>query len=478
MQHTQRLESKVANWKEKAMARNAEIQTLRRLVASLTKSRAEWKAKAVDRGLQLRKYEAELDRLRKQVEKHESQLLSQRPARHHYSLLVISLALAMRLEGGSSLRGSIRILERLRDWSLIEGDIPCFSTIRNWERKLGHYHLEKQVFSDQPVVVILDESMQLGQQSVLAILQADESAVFGGALSLANTQVLKLKVRSSWRGEDIAEELRELQARGHSISYVVSDGGTAIKKALKLLGLTRIEDCTHALGGLLEKRYQNDPTYEAFSKAASKLRKQLSMSKYSEYTPPKQRHKGRYLNLMPLAQWGRKTLDLWDQQGDQWDEKLKQPLAWLPEYRAFIDELYQANLAFHRFAEPLKQQGLSAQTQQQILQMITKDSPPQWFADGTKAYLERNLPHQDIQYPCICTSDIIESFFGKLKYRLEKAPNNHLTDSILTMAQAGKPIEPHFTQQAMEKTKLVDFVKWKKQNLTQKDNRKRSKNVA
>jgi len=460
------------------MARRKEIHALRRSVSLLRESRDNWKAKAVDHKQSLDERERELKRLGKQIKMYQDQEYSKKPTRHCYSLLVIILAIAMRLEGGSSLRGSARILKRLSEWGLIEGDPPCFSTIRNWERKLGHYHLREDFSSDEPIVVILDESMQLGQQSILAILQADRSAVYSGALTLADVRVLTLKVKPSWNGEDIAQELQALQGKGLSISYVVSDGGTAIKKAIKMLGLTRIEDCTHALGGLVEKRYRDDPDYAAFSKAASNLRKQLSMSQHSTYAPPIQRHKGRYLNLMPLAEWGRKTLDMWDQQAHQFDPKLKERLSWLPTYRAFIDELYLANRAFHRFAEPLKQQGISTQTQQQIHQMIEQDNPPQWFSDGTKAYLERNLAHQHLPYPCICTSDIIESFFGRLKHRLAKAPTNRITDSLLVMAQAGKPIEPTTTRKAMEETKLVDFLRWKEKNIIRDSPPDQSKNAA
>jgi hypothetical protein len=64
----------------------------------------------------------------------------------------------------------------------------------------------------------------------------------------------------------------------------------------------------------------------------------------------------------------------------------------------------------------------------------------------------------------ICCSDIIESYFGKFKQKINGTDS--ITDTVLTMCIWGKEMSLEEIEKAFESVKLKDIKVWKKGNTT------------
>lgn len=452
----QKAEDKLANWKEKAKARRKENAYLRRRVSTLRMSRDRWKAK------------------HKSVKQSSSVASScscclpssaERacPRGHLYPVFLIVLCLSLRQQSSASYRSICKILVQFNLQFSLSLPLPCANSIRNWEHKLGYYQLSEPDFGTEKYVLIVDESMSIGGESILLILGVDLSKyTYSRALNFTDVKVLSMSLKPSWKGEQIQQEIETLQQAGLQISYVVSDGGRNLCKCFANLELIRVEDCTHALGKLLEKRYKDDPLFDSFAKAATRFKQQVCMGTYSAFRPPTQRRKGRFLNLLPLTKWAIKTLSYLDQGQLEHLPELRTKLDWLLSYRTLIEEIAPSVALVNEVFAILKNQGLTPHSAKQCRELITKTKAqsPTSITEGIDTYLRTNLDKLPDQQRILCCSDIIESYFGRFKKQLKQATNTHMTRACLSIPNYATTIEEKIVKQAMENVAVRTLDKW------------------
>lgn len=448
---------KVAKWKEKAKRYRVERDAGTKRIKELTTSRDHWKSKY--KMIQKERLATQQNHQVQPVAKHT------KPARHRYSVALISLTLLLR-QAHCSLRGCREVLRAMSLYLGLELTIPSMSSIRHWEKKLGHWRLHRSSCPQERWAIILDESVGVGQQKLLVVLGVPLRAYeFGRALLLEEVQVLSVRVSASWTGEAISEELTQLQTRGYTISYAVSDGGTNLGKALRVSQITQIQDCTHALGKLLEKQYKDDAQFQAFSKACSLFKRQTLLGEASLVMPPAQRAKGRFLNLESLCEWAYKLLCLLREKPEMLSESIREKIAWLLPYQAMLVQMQTQCLTMNALLKVLKNQGLSKQSAQQCRLILQQSTANDFFKQGAEAYLRENLSRLSEDTCRLCCSDSIESLFGKYKNQLRQAPGQVITDACLTIANLTAKPQHEEIKQAMERTKMVDLQQWKKENL-------------
>ncbi|MGB3849136.1 MAG: hypothetical protein WA958_04165 [Tunicatimonas sp.] len=448
---------KVARWKEKAKQYRRERDAYRKRIQALTIGRDHWKSKYK---------RSQKERLVIGQKPTVPGLTPQsKPARHSYPVALISLALLLR-RAHCSLRGCLEVLRVMSVYLGLELSIPSISSIRHWEKKLGHWRLHQSACSQERWAIILDESVGVGQQKLLVVLGVPLLGYqFGQALSLEQVRVLSVRLSASWKAEAIRQELVQLQGRGYAISYAISDGGTNLLKALRVSEITQIQDCTHALGKLLEKQYKKDEEFQAFTKACALFKRQTLLGEGSLVMPPVQRAKGRFLNLEPLCQWGCKLLCLLEEKPELLSESIREKIAWLLPYQDMLIQMHEQCQTMHALLKVLKNKGLSEQAAQQCRVILEESEANDFFKQGAEAYLQENLSRLSEDTCRLCCSDSIESLFGKYKNQLRQAPGQVVTDSCLTMANLTAKPQQEEIKQAMEKTKMVDLQQWKKENV-------------
>lgn len=434
------LKGRLNNWKSKAISRGKENAILVKKNKELADSRAVWKQKFM---------------ALKKTSKATGFLTSQKAAKHHYNLAIVVLIVELYKYGGMSLRSCRHSLCCMLLSLGLSHKVPSHSSIRNWLCKCGIYRVQKTRDLKGEYVIYVDESITFGSEKMLLIIGVNLEAVnFERALVHSDMSVLYVGASNEWKGHQIKKVIEKIAA-DKVIKYVVSDEGRNLLKAYKLLDYKHIEDCTHIFANHLKRIYNKDCEFEAFRKLIGKLRRDWNLSKSkSQYMPPSMRGKMRFANIFPCVNWAKKMLVNWD----NLSEAVQSRLIFLKDHRDFIESLIAAEKVFKTVCSKLKNEGFGATQKQTLLDELSKiqaGEKASIFKQNCKDYLE-NLTEKSasLEQPnLLCSSDIIESYFGKFKAKVNPNNRSGLTEFIFTLATFGKPFSIQETKKALETVK-------------------------
>lgn len=314
--------------------------------------------------------------------------------------------------------------------------VPSHSTILLWVKKYGHYRLTIEHEQSDDWVIILDESVQFGQNRLLFICGIRQSQIdFSRPLGYQDLVPLSLISKSSWKGEDIKEQIEKIEERIGKICYAVADHGNPIKKAIRLMGLPHIYDITHCISLILEHIYKEDVVFRSYTKSLAHLRATQPLGKMSHVLPPAQRVSARFMNLKPLSDWGIAVLGLLDRKPQDFEDE-RENLKWVNGYRALILELSVLNNIINEIQFIIKSKGLSCETAKDCLQILDKGNTDKLvrFKNEMAQYLKDTLNAVKRFDRILCSSDVIESSFGKYKNYLQSNPMVGITNLSLSLA--------------------------------------------
>ncbi len=427
-----------SKWKNKAISRGKENATLRKRNAELEVSRCSWK----------KKYQE----LRKTISWGFQPQVEAKARGHQYSLVVVALMLELYKYGGMSLRGCRHsVCCMLLSMGLV-GRTPSHASIRNWICKCGNYRVNSLSTVGGAYVLIVDESITFGSEKLLLVLGVEEGrAMQAGALSHEDVEVLFVGTSQEWKAEQIMEKLQKVM-EVKDIKYVVSDQGTNLCKVYKLLNIVHIPDCTHVLANHLKRIYEKLEVFEDFRKLVGKLRREWNLSKTkSQYMPPNMRAKMRFANIFPCVAWAEKMLANWDSLGQEVQEKVQ----FLKDNTTFFQTLSQAGVIFKTLCAKLKKEGFGMVQKQELLaqfEALEARDEAAIFLKNCKEYMdELSLKSNALgQQRLLCSSDIIESYFGKFKIKINSNSRSGLTEFIFTLATFEKSFSIQETKQALE----------------------------
>lgn len=460
MQDSKKYDLKIEEISIKLKETQKRNRSLRQRNKELGASRLLWKAKS-------QKFLKELRLVKKSLwleEKKKKGKIDERPKGYQYSTLVICLAIWFRTYCNCSLRGCTKILEVISKMLDLGIKVPNYTTIHHWECKLGLYRLEKKPVEKGRWTLIIDESISIARQRILLILGCKlDNYNFDRPLSLKDVRVLSMGVDKSWTELCIGQRIEQLKSKGYEFVNGVSDGGKAIVKALKVSKLNRTADCTHALGNLLKRQYKKQEGFMSFSKLCGQLKQRLMNGTYAYLIPPSQRVKGRFLNLFELSDWGHNMIrTLESRLGESINPAVVEKLSPLQNSKQLINQIYTQCQSLKLLFKILKAKGLSKKSKEKCEQILLKSKANDFFKRGVRDYLKDNLK-EDQQL--LCSSDIIESIFGKFKNRMSKNKLSGFGLSCLTLANMTEEFTLEETKTAMQVIRMADLEKWKKENL-------------
>lgn len=460
MQEQKQDKLKIKQLKQRLKRVTQQNRYLRQRKKELWSSRQNWKQKSKERLELLRLREKEIGMLKQQP----TCRSTERVKGYQYSHLVMCLAIWLRTYCNNSLRSCVRTLEVLNKFLDLGQRIPCATTIYYWECKLGYYRLERAAPLWGPWSLILDESITIAQQRILLLIGCNLSSYqFGQALSFQDVRVLSIEVDKSWTELCVGQQIRRLQAKGYHFVNAISDGGKAIVKALKVLKIRRVADCTHTFANLLEKQYKKTATFQSFTKWTGQVRIQLMNGIYGYLIPPSLRTKSRFLNLFELSTWAKYVLTtLKSDLVKQLDDSIVTKLQAIKKLESFIEQIYQQCQTIKKLSRVLKTQGLCDQSQKQCLAILDQSEINPFFKQGVKAYFNQYL----IQGQCqVCSSDVIESIFGKFKYRMSPNKMAGFGLSCLTIANMTRQPNAEEINLAMQQVRIHHLKQWAKDKL-------------
>jgi hypothetical protein len=339
----------------------------------------------------------------------------------------------------------------------------------NWVKKIGYYQLTKAKKMSDDWIIIPDHSIQLGQEKLFVVLGIRESEIdFSRPMQYQDLTPLLITSRNNWTGEIIKDYLSDLQQTIGKIKYAVGDYGSDIKRGLKLSEIPHIHDITHRIANIVEKIYKNDFEYQKFTKNMSEMRMKLRQTKSSHIIPPNQRKKSRYLNLSIISDWSIKALRLIESKRiKKEDNSVVKNLQWIKELKEFIEEMSIINEVICQIEKLIKHSGLSESIIKKCNVITNKltSRKGKFFKEKINEYFNNMKELLPNVKKILCTSDIIESAFGKYKNYLSCNPMACLTNLSLCIASFTCSLTDNEIKTALESVRMKQIKKWTEENI-------------
>lgn len=385
---------------------------------------------------------------------------------HSYHLVLVLFCVQFLSYGAQSFRGCVHSLVCINlCFRLGFSKIPSHTTIRNWACKMGYYRVHQEVQKSEELwLLLIDESISLGNEKILLILGMPLSQVsFGRALNLSDLRVLQMEIRKTWTGEDINLVLQKV-SKNYPIGYIISDCGNNLKKSYVLGSHLHIPDIMHNMANILASLYEKDTVFIAFCKQCGLLRQRWVLSKKSKFIPPAVRNKLRFANVFSLILWAKNLLDKWE----TLPEDIQKELSFLQENKVFLEEFYQVQSQSLALQKLLKVQGYSQENHQKVVKLLNENEQKGHtkyaiFRQKTQEYLailEAKKPKEIDKIHC--SSDSIESAFGKLKQKINPNSSRQMTVFVLTLSSIGSTYSVKEVKKGLETIKEKDLKNYRK----------------
>ncbi len=304
--------------------------------------------------------------------------------------------------------------------------------------------------------------MRSGFLAVVAVPESKQN--LGRALNYKDLVPVILKSSESWKADEIAAEIKA-HINLDQILYVVSDNGNNLKSSYDKLELKHIEDVGHKFSWIIKEIYEKQTDFEEYTKQLSSMRAKLSMSKYSHIIPPNQRIVSRFMNLTPLFKWGNKMIDILEKNKLSKEEREK--VEFVMDKKEFIQQTYGLLLQLNQIQKILKTEGFSIVSINKCRKLLKNNNfeKEQKVQIMINHYFEETLQKIEKGKTILCSSDILESCFGKYKSVVKANKTVGITDLCLCISALLGENDFVGTKQAMCKIKTTQIKEWKDKNI-------------
>jgi hypothetical protein len=377
---------------------------------------------------------------------------------------------ALKLQTSASFRAVAKSSEIVRRYLQVPLQTAAPNTILLWVQKLGYYLLTQEKERADDWIIFLDHSIQLGPEKLFVILGIRHHQIdFQRPLQYQDLTPLREVARAHWTGDMVGQTLRELQQELGTILYAVGDYGSDIKKGLRLAAIPHVHDVTHHIALILKDLYATDTAYQDVTQRLARIRKQFGQTEAAHLIPPKQRKKSRYHNLKPLAEYGRHVRRYLSRPADhgEAEKRVGQALQWLPAYATFFDELMEVSRLVCELEWHVKHRGLSPASIAVCCHALNAATTPKGLRFKTRMlqYFQVTCALVEAAECILCTSDILESAFGKYKNYVSDNPMAGITGLALCIAAFTSSLELQELKEALEHTTTQHVQIWIQDNI-------------
>jgi len=337
-------------------------------------------------------------------------------------------------------------------------------------------------------VWIIDHTVQSGVEKCLLVLgiRLSELKTSNFILKHEDVEPIALYPVKSSTGEIVYQQLEDTIEKTGVPRAIIADHGSDVKSGIEQFLSIHPETCylydiKHKTAVLLKRYLQHDETWEQFTQLASQTKSQVQQTVIAFMAPPNQRTKARYMNIEILIRWGQRALALLDHMEGRTDhkashEKIKTKLGWLTTFRDPLKEweaLCHVAITVEQF---VRKQGLENGCESDLLQHVgTHILPPkatrlrEQLLDFVKEESSKARPGERL----LCSSEIIESVFGKLKRLEQNQSKSGFTLMVLGVAAIVSETTQDTVKQALETVPTKRIIEWAKETLGQSVQSKR-----
>lgn len=395
------------------------------------------------------------------------------PRGGRFSVSIVCLVRDLIVQTGVSFRGLADALAVfVRHWPL-PVRMPSFTTIRWWILRLGCYALLCPLPKDKPWVWLIDHTVQIGAEKLLAVVGCPLADVpFGQReLRLPDLRLIALVPMAHSTHELVAGELQKATVRTGLPHSIVSDHGSDVKKGIETFqeshpSVVAVHDVAHYGANVLENRWERDPRWKAMLQQLSQTNQKMRQTTEAFLLAPTLRNKARFMNGGPLLRFLNRVLRLLS--GETPNERAVKQYGWLQDYREELVGWLEQHRLVQTTIETVRRHGVNEQTLTQIENAWGELSsrPGTVMVAGymrvyARKYGKRAAPGETL----VGSSEVLESSFGKLKRLEGEASQGGLTAMVLALgAILGQPSEADI-RQALEAVPRKVVSAWVRRHL-------------
>jgi len=388
--------------------------------------------------------------------------------------------LCLRLVLGAALpfRGTVKGLEIVFDTlpELQEYEAPCHTTVKLWAEKVGYYKLCQPKEKRDGWMLIIDASIQMGDQKCLKILGCPSDQIpIGRPLTLQDVEVLAIHITSTLNGKRVAEWVQELSDKIGLIDSICSDQGPEMQLGIRIFqqnnpNTVHVLDTAHKVANFIKAKLEKDERWSEFKKQITQTRRTMQNSKIAGAMPPNLRSKARYMNVDRLIKWAQEKLLLLDHPKEIADDvnEFDKYLGWLKEYR---EDIKRWNM-FSSLANKAKAITHKIGIQPNMVDCFVDealdtglDQEGRQFALDIAKFFLNNLEGLDSYKLYIGSSEILESLFGKLKYMERDQTSFGFTSLVLAAVASVGPLTSEMVGEAIRSVTVKNIKQWSKENI-------------
>jgi hypothetical protein len=286
---------------------------------------------------------------------------------------VITLFLGL-VQLGVSLRATSRVLEFIARFFGLQFSAPDWTTGRMWLLRFGLAQLNASKDQADDWVWLIDHSVQIGKQKVLAIvgIRLLNLPMPGEFLRPDDLVLIDLVPMESSTREDVAVCLEEAAKHTSVPCAIVDDHGVDLYGGVQIFqqnhpDTVEIYDVKHKAACLLKARLNKNPRWITFSANVGQTRSAIQQTELGALVPPGSRPKARFMNLEDQLNWADKMLALVDGlpgSAPSWatPDRLEAKLGWLREFREDLSQWRQWQGIMNMTVSFVGSEGLHAKT--------------------------------------------------------------------------------------------------------------------
>ena len=330
---------------------------------------------------------------------------------------------------------------------------PVANTVQNWVLRIGLHELTRPKEQADDWVLLIDHTIQLGNQKCLVIvgIRLSHCKALARPIRLSDLSMILIEVVDTSNGTVVAEQLARARALVGGVVGVVSDQGSDLTGGIALLeqnplpekpnaiGLT---DMSHRAATALKHVLEKDPNWKSFLAHCGTTQPKAKQTELGSLLPPKLKVKARYMNLQTLLGWSERMLALLDQPAEQRPNaqrlgRLDEKFGWLLEYRQSIACWSRLMSMVNTTLDHARREGFAAGGAERLAGRLANeaiDDQTKRFRDEVVEAMRSNIAKLPPGVSLPASSEILESLIGKGKQLGGQHCREGFTRNVLSMA--------------------------------------------
>lgn len=389
------------------------------------------------------------------------------------------IELCINLARQIGMRPAVRVLKIVFRWLKLEPRLPSKDTIRGWLQRLGVARMKK-TGKLKDAVWLVDETVQIGKEKVLAVLAVERERFQNNGRPLAHKdmQVLAFRPATSWTGENVAKVYSELSEVHGSPRAVITDGGKNLRDPIETINTKgkkplALRDLKHLLANALETEVGNSEAFQEYTKQIHQTISAVQQTELAHLAPPSFNRRSRFMNLQKHIIWF--CMILWQLNHPNSGarkkispERMQEKLGWAAGFESVVENWKACQSVISGCLKFSNSHGIyrgaATDMRAEVGHLATCSSSKAILNKAVKYFRECEKSIRNNEQLPIST-EILESSFGSFK-RLERHHSRGgFTTLLPVFATLLRPTTAKEISSAFKKVKVKDAQSWLASNI-------------